>query len=719
MAIEITEEHFPALLQLFFDTYPFYYDRHSRHSVQRCIRTIFSKDASPDVLSPFVKTIQAEANKPGIAPSNAFVLVEWYSVLLQEISGTKYWEKWGLDVVSSDAQVLDLCHSTSSRHNVRHSAIITTRRALRKIFSHKSTRQQYIDNVVVKLTAKGGQSLARNAVMLGVVAGVCARKEEAKPILDAKKPDIYGFYTREILGSRTPIPAHIANGLCDFFSSFTTSEDVESQLVPSLEKGLLRAPEIILNDLVTPLFQSFSHDIDLSRPLCDRLLKPLLSNIKSSNAAIRNGAMTAFKAAISRSHSDEPLCHIAEEILNPLKLGKLSAADQRALHSEMLAAIPISEELAGKVLPSLAAVAAKEANEVALSSETLVLMKYTTWSLKKDLDVGKEVTDAFSKGLADKKASFRRLWGIRLGEVLWAMQDVNMSNPSLVKISEAVFPGLLETWTETIANPLAAAQSGLVTTAYVLTALASNKLELLKSGKTDAGLKKARITEQALTFENKPSYLLNHRIYVKLANDDDLIWFIRALAAVCQRLTSLESNSPVAIAWSQAMIFCVCSSSLTPAVRRRAAETLSGIYVQWPFYIAEVMTRGLWRWLQCIAISDKDSAAAATKFESGNLHLVARSICLPPAEAVRLGTEVDVSTRERQMVSMLVISRPELLPNVQWIDLCLRVEVDPGNLARRYDDALIDEILQITDFNETVRFPKFYCRLHLTFYRCP
>lgn len=52
------------------------------------------------------------------------------------------------------------------------------------------------------------------------------------------------------------------------------------------------------------------------------------------------------------------------------------------------------------------------------------------------------------------------------------------------------------------------------------------------------------------------------------------------------------------------------------------------------------------------------------------------------------------------MVKMLVIARPELLPGIQWIELCLRVGVDPGYLCRQYNDAIIEQILEITDFKE-------------------
>jgi hypothetical protein len=702
----VEEQHFPELLQLFFGTYAFYHDRHSRQAVQQCIRIIFSRDRDPKALSSFIDTLQIEAAKPGIAPSNAFVLVEWFGILLQQCAGTEQWARWGIEIILSDSQVLELCQSVSTKSNLRQSALVVTRRALRKVFSHRETRELSINDFVSRLTDKSTKPTSRNAIMLGVIAGVCSRLAELKTILEPRKFDIYAFYIREIFGSRSPVPAHIANGLHDFFISFATNEDVETYLIPSLEKGLLRAPEIVLDDLLTPLFRSLPESIDLSDAYCGKLQKPLLSNIKSSNAAIRHGAIAAFKVAIAHCHKEESLIKISEEILNPLKSGKIPAADQRALHSEMLAAIPISEKLSGKLLPSIATVAAKEASEIALSMETAVLVAHVTWCIAEDVNVDKVILETFVKGIADKKIPIRRLWTVRLGEIFWAIKGAEMKNSSFISLAESVLPGLLELWNEIIANPVVAAQSGLVTAAFVLTAVTPTKFEPIHNGKIDASLKKAHVLQQALTIDPKPSFLLIHRIYTKLTTEDDIVWFIRALFAVSGRLDVMDPEASVAIAWSQAVIFCICSNNVTPTLRRQAIEALSHAYVQLPTVIGDIITSGLWRWIQSVESGEKDGPASAARVGSTQLHLVVKSICLSSLEASRISAEISISTREQQMISLLVISRPELLPHVHWIDLCLRIEVDPGDLARKHTDALLEQILSFTNFNEAVSSPK-------------
>lgn len=689
------------MLQILFGTYAFYHDRHSRHAVQQCIRAAFSTGAKPESLSAFISTLREEASKPGIAPNNAFVLVEWFSVILQQCAGGDYWPRWGLDVISSDATVLELCQGLSARPGVRLSALVVTRRALRKVLSHQDTRDVSIQSAISRLAAKGIQPTAKNAIMLGVIAGVCSRKSEAKPSFEAQKSEIYGFYTREILGSRTKVPAHIANGLYDFFSEYTTKEDLEKHVVPSLEKSLLRAPEIVLDDLVTPLLKSLPTGIDLSSILRGNLLKPLLSNIKSSNPVIRSGALRAFEAAVSRSTNEEVFGEAADEILNPLKAGKLPSADHRALHSEMLAAIPISNSLAKRVVSSIVAVAAKEVNEVALSAETFLLSQHISWCFSNDREVEKAALDAFSKGISDKKVPLRRLWTLRFGEILWSLEDSKVS--SMTALAEAVLPSLLDAWNDTTANPVAAAQSGLVTVAFVLTAVASSKLSLTESAKIESQLKKAQISQQALTFEPKPSFLLNSRIYSKLTSDDDLLWFNRALVATSETMVKTSASSPPAIGWSQAVIFSICATTVSHATRRQCVESLSRMYLRFPTEVADIIVRGLWQWIQNVEQGEKDCAAAASKTENAQLHLVIRAICLPAEEIAQFGgSSVDEASKEKQMISMLVIARPELLPRINWIDLCLRTGVDPGTLARTQGDALMAQIDDITSFKETV-----------------
>ncbi|CAG8952268.1 hypothetical protein HYFRA_00001008 [Hymenoscyphus fraxineus] len=699
---EITQALFPPLLRLFFRTYSYYNDRNSRRAVQRCIRIVFSSGAAPEALADFVELVQTETAKVKIAPSDAFVLVEWCSILLQTISDTVHWEKWGPNTIISNAQALDLCLGESSRTNVKSSALVVTRRGLRTVFSKEKTREKTIGDVVRKLSSKGPNPSTRNCVMLGVVAGVCARIPDAKEIFSIQRSEIYAFYNREIVGSRTPVAPHVADGLKDFFAEFTTKEDIEKEIIPPLEKALLRAPEIVLNGLIERFFYPLPESIDLSTILHAKLLKPILSNIKSSNASIRHGALTTFKAVVLKCNDADVIKKVAEEILTPLKSGKLASADQRASHADMLTALPISQTTATLVTPALAVCSGKEANEAALSAQTSTFLHYLQWGLSNGLEVPKPAIDAFVKGISDKKVPIKKLWAIRIGELFWDVKDHETLSSVFSSLAEGVIPALMEIWQETISNPIAAAQSGLVTAAYVFTAISGSKLGATSSSKVDAALKKAQVAHQALVMQPKPSFLLNHRIFGKLSSNDDFKWFIRALSSLAADISILESDSANVVAWAQAMIFCICSSTVQPEHRKNASDALSEIYVQKPKQISAAIVAGLWRWRQCVEIGEKDCAASVAKTESQCLRLVVKSICLPPAGTAQFGGSVDQATRQDQMISLLVLCRPQLLPRMNWIDLCLRVGVDPGKLARESGDELMKQILYFTGFTENL-----------------
>ncbi|KAI1254476.1 hypothetical protein MGN70_003880 [Eutypa lata] len=688
----------PILSKFLFDTYPFYTDRPSRRAVQACLASIFATSDDPKLLNPFVTALRQESQKPGIAPSNAFVLVEWCSIFLIGLAGSPLWDKFGLDIIHADAAALEKCLQPSSKSSVSKSALVVTRRGLRAAFWKGGLREKVIKDVVEALIAKGSQPSARNAVLLGVVAGVCSRHNQAKDVLVAKKSDYFTFFTREIIGSRTPIPEHMTNGLGDFFSDFVTSEDLEKNVIPPIEKGLLRAPEVVLA-IVTPLIGSLSKDIDLSKTLSSHLLKPLLSNVKSTNPAIRAGVLAVFKSASARSRDTKLLEQVSDEILNPLKSGKLASADHRILHSEMLESVPLTNPVSIKVVTGLPPITAKEGNEGALNAEIRLLSQSVTQLLKDGSELPKPVVDAFVKGLADKKIPSRRLWLLQAGEILVSFAGSPELPKNVTQFADSIATPMSETWAEIIKNPAAAAQNGLIAGAYVFAVLSYQILANVDTTGVKAVLKKAAVPKESLVAEPKPSYLLNHRIYGRLSNEDDSRWFLRALAAVSDNI--VKTSSDVQVAWSQALIYLVSSTSISPKIRKEGCETISKLYARNPHITSGIVINGLWQWIESSDLADKDSVAAHAKFDTNHLQAVLRSLCLTADEVTQFGVETrDQDVIEKQMCSLLVISRDDLIPRSSWIELCLRVGVDPGTLAKKYEEDLIQQVVEKTSASQ-------------------
>ncbi|KAI9787596.1 MAG: translational activator of GCN4 [Geoglossum umbratile] len=690
---EYSSESLSYILRLLFNTYPLYDDRPSRKAVELCLRTLFSLPISADSFAPFINCLKTEAQKAGIAPTNAFVLVRWCSLLLQQFtSSSELWEKWGLDGLVANAQALELCLASGMRDSVKHSALAATRRGLRSVFTAEIAGKDAIKAVVIRLTAKDAVPVAKHAVFLGVVAGVCAGIPKAKSILEGLKAHLYGFYTREIIMSRTLVPSHVANGLHDFFSEFTTTDDLRTEVIPTVEKALLRAPEVVLNDLVSPLVKALPVEIDMSPTLLRNLLKPLLANIKSTDSVIRGGALSTFETTVSRCRDDALLEQIADEILNPLKASKISAADQRVLHAQMLTAIPRSVVLARKIPAGLAGVLGKEPNEAAIGAESKTVMKNLEHGLKNDVEVDKNVMDVLMKGLSDKRPSIRRTWVLRIGELFWNLTSEDLKRKGVLSFAEESIDKLLEAWSEVITNPLPAAQSGFVTAGYVVASVCLSKLGNTKSDRLNAAIKKAEFSKKAMVFQPKPSFVLNHRIYARLTSDEDHTWTIRALAAISTDLTEQQSSSDTGDAWAVALLFFICAASVRPRVRKEAASALAAAYAKSPATIGRTVVNGIWQWWRHVELGHVEHVSLLSKTGNSLLYHAIRPISLPPEDVDRLGGIVDKKTLEDQLVNMVVLCRPELLPRVSWIETCQRAGIDPGALAREEASKLLLKI---------------------------
>ncbi|KAF2402490.1 translational activator [Trichodelitschia bisporula] len=696
-AKELSTDAVKNFLSLLFETYPLYVDRSSRQAAQQCIVNLAESPEAVDHLPQFIESLKVEAAKSGIAPANAFVLTEWCSALLPSLAKQQEaWNKWGIDVVRADAQALATCLGSDSRGSIKKSALVVTRRAFRRVFREELGKNS-LRSVVSALSAKSSTPTAKNAPLLGVIAGVSSRLPDVEPLFKELKKDYFGFYIREIIGSRTVLPPHIADGLRDLFQNFTTLEDLQTDLIPAIEKALLRAPEVVLNDLVSPMVRALPPTLDLSEILHQKLLKPLLSNTKSTNPTIRAGALKTFEAVVQKSSDEATLDKVADELLTPLRQGKVPGVDQKVLHSQMLASLPSSSTLAKKVPTALASVALKEPNEVALDAETKALAKHLLFGLQNGLTIEAAVADSFAKGLADKKLSVRRIWALRSGDLFWSLSLDKLTAKDVLSFISGILGKMASVFNEVVANPLPSVQSGAVVVAYVFTALCLTKFNRIEDQNVAALVKKAAISKHVLVAEGKPSFLLNFRVYTKLSAHEDLTWGIRALAAVTENIAQDRAQSAVEDAWSQAFIYFVTASIMPPNVRKEATKTLTNVYYRNPARIGSIVVTGLWEWRRRVDVNEKDTAATAAKAGNAGLRLALHAICPPLAEVESSGAEIDPSILQNQLIQLLILCRPELIPQASWIDTCLRVGVDPGDLVSREIETCLQQITTITE----------------------
>lgn len=696
---DLAPEFHHDILALLFQTYPLYVDRLSRQAVQQCLRALLSTPNAAENLKFLTQNLETEAGKSGLASASAFVLLEWCCILLQQVSENPATPlAVVLDLIAVDAKALENCFARTPKAAVRQSALRVTRRALRAAFSNQTWGEDVVRQSICRLTADSATGF-KNALLLGVVSGVCARLPARKPVLEESKKTILDFYIKEIVSSKSVVPPHVANGMADFFSSFITSEDVTSQLVPPMEKTMLRAPEVILTGVLPPFCAALPDEIDLSEVVQNRLSKHLLSSMKSNNAAIRQGATDSFKSLLARCMTESLVLKITAEIVGPLKTQKITTPEHRVAYSQAIAAIPSSVEASKDIVQAFGPVFSRESNEPALEEELKAFAKHLSFLIRSTVKINDDTISAIVKGISDKRVPFRKIWQINIGEVLWSSETSALKSPEVEPLVTKTLAKMKDIFAEVASNPLPSAQSGALPSAYIFLALFQRISDVQGSEKPTWEEK----VSQSMTMGAKPSFLLNPRAYSKLGSQAEMQWFVRALAAVASGSTFNDAEDAAKNAWAQSFVFAIASPSMPTKFRDSAAEALSGVYLKDVASIGRIVINALWGWIYSLRTSEKESAAVSAGLGSDHLlYSVLKALC-PPAASKTPENATDIET---QLINILVLSRPELVPNASWIGLCLRTGTDPGDLVRAHAADCIKQLVHINTVGPSFVFTK-------------
>ena len=683
----------PGIFRVLLSTYEFYVDRASRQALQKCIIAVLASPTGDQDLNTLKTFLQHESIKQTQAPSSRYVLLEWCVLALQHTS--QYRERWiehGSDLIQCTAVCLEAFLASHPRDNRRHASLVITRRSLRNIFRAKNISNQIIKDTIVTLTSKGTSSKVGNAPLLGVVAGVASRLSAVKPLLEEHISDFHSFYIREILGSRSVLPNHIAAGMYDFFIAFEKPDVFAQEIIPALEKSLLRAPEVILNDLVTPLIQSLPPEIDLSESFRDCLLKSLLPSTKSTSATIRNGSLLAYRAFVHRCGKEVILNQVADEILKNLKEAR--GSDQRIVLASMLAVTSPTDISVEKVPPGLSTIVPKENSETVLQAEVNALGLQVSRMLSEKRKVDSNSLKLFCDGLRNKKTSLRRIWALGLADVLWqqfGLQSFLAYDESAIDFSNAAFDSLAPSWNEAISNPVPSAQIGLATMAYTLFYFSTRQKSNTKDQSPVDSLSKIEINEQLKYVDGKQSLLLNPRVFTKIIEAEDLRWLLRVLMISVPKLEHLPEASQ--LAWAHALIFLIVSSSVPASVCQEASATLAACARSNPATVPKIIIDGVWKWISDVYNDTRDSAAVSSLTDTSHLRKVLRAICAKPESCSDSASE----SPKDQLIRLLVLCRVPLIGRVAWIDLCLRMGVDPDDLVSTHAGDCIKEVQRRTN----------------------
>ncbi|TFY63660.1 hypothetical protein EVJ58_g3122 [Rhodofomes roseus] len=586
------------------------------------------------------------------AASDMFALLGWccgiYTVCLScddNFPSKSAWEPLIGVIATLIDMILD--KSTRSKAPIQKGALTRVRRALR---SHPKAIVNVMKTLISK--PKTSPSPLSTVPLLGICVDVKTRlknvKDETLRTLDpALKTDILDFYGSNVLMSKTPVSPHTAAALHDFISTFVDAEDFNTSVLPTVDKALLRSPEISLA-VVNSFVGAYSHPIEGDS--FHRLLTPVLNSAKSSNANVRSNATLLFKIVIEKTPQPSDVDLAVKELLVLPKASKTAGPDHRVALYTMLGYVEPSPTVSAAILETGLPLLAKETHDAAVSALSSSLTPHLGYCLREDVAVPPDATSVLVKEMNSSKPVIRRAFCVLVASAFWDLQSLPTTTSE--SLGRALLPAF-ETNLKTVASgPLTAAAGpleGYTATAVLLGPFAA-------SGKFDDFISRNSTLQSILAAGVKPSFLLWEKVYQKLSGADDEAWLLRASEATLAHYSKELLPNEQACAMLGMIFLHLASISQHPQVRRATLASLEANAAKLPEVVNRIATAALSAYLS----KDKNSTTQSSVDENDRILRRADTQISPPEKSRIDPHDLVVERLDEILRDTLTISETQL-----------------------------------------------------------
>ncbi|CAO3601365.1 unnamed protein product [Absidia cylindrospora] len=702
--VDLPQEALPSLLGLLKLTYTRYQDRASRQAILDVYKelnawnsTLFQKTLVPVLSREAEKICKRSASGQCVTPaSDRFVLLTWMNAMttfILEAATSAEDDKTtttllGLSV-NGQGLLIDSLGDDSTKRSLWHSSVSHVRRSFRNQATHIP---RLFDTALTNPS---------NAVLIGILIDVSLhlKRVDGKALYlttTTREPQLIDYYLKNIISSRTPLRHAAMVAFGGFIHAIVDEAKFRAQFLPVLEKMMLRSPEIALQALAA-IIPSFS--FDPSSLFASHLVDPVSNHLRSTSAAVRQGAMTLWRALATASVTISDLINITQHVTTPLKQGKISTPEHRICLYQALAELAQHNDahLSDCVLTNgyLTVLLGnkKEANEQAMVQAIQGCGKHVAVVLYNDVycqehstlinDVIKVMTD----GLVSPKATLRTQWAYVVGTTYWQHQQptVTLADQALKYLTP-----LFATTTKIQAKPLAWKDGPLE--GYVLVALLSGRIQStwtsIPTGVADL-IKKNNYPASLIPSNGSAnSFLLMDRVYMKAVSEEEGVWFTHALISVLMQLDL--SSSEQANQVGQAIVWMLTSHPVH-TVRRLVYQGVAAASQLQPQKLASVMPRALTCWLMDLEKETRGSVAvvAASNVADSTDPLVSHYRLASALGAMTsFASQVSTEIKESILVELIILAHHSLIVSptdkYNWITLVQRAGLNPGALVKSH-----------------------------------
>ncbi|ODV83450.1 hypothetical protein CANARDRAFT_29904 [[Candida] arabinofermentans NRRL YB-2248] len=652
--------------------------------------TLFLSINADKYTKVFSKFINSLSSKPQ-APTDLLILLEWNIHISYEVAKLSKSQGAAEELISSSVNLIDLIgsleqetviHSEQKQHQKR---ILNAaqRHAKQSVVSMLIIDPTLLD-VYVKVIGNASLPISGRlffAGFLSYAASYCSSSLKSTDLLDAlssKNAELMTFFTKDVLSTKVIPQRHSLDAFGHFIFNHISATDLESTFLPALEKAALRNSELVLGRVTSHFFDHLNDSkIDICQSSSKgKLLGQLIAGFKSLKESVRAGSAETLKIILTKSSttSQEHLISITDELIKVLKSLATTATDQKVQIGKTLSYVPkISESVVLGVVTGLLPLVVKDSNEISLTAQLHTFMSHLIYLLSKgETVIESKITDAIKTGLQEKKQNLRKCWIITFSK---AIMESEMTS-KLAEFLNIIIPLLLNTFNECVNSPLASVTNKLIAAGYATITVTEFLKGEAKDQQLTTLLNGAAIFEKSIADNEKPSILLNHKIYSKYSNEEEQKWFVKSLAALSKYITLASSD------FGYAWLYSCVSPAISYNVRRLAITLLENSYHTNQQYVSASVIAALNRVLA--------NPSESKELDFSRISPVITAITNP-------SKSVEKSLLEQQLVDLLVASHHSSMHAIKggWIDICLKSSMDPGSIATSNSELIVSKLSTI------------------------
>ncbi|EPY51785.1 translation elongation regulator Gcn1 [Schizosaccharomyces cryophilus OY26] len=671
---EIDEKSIVAIIDNIMEVLPRNVSRECR--LQLCATLSHITKLSPSIaLCALVNRLRSTSIRleriPSSSISISFNALIWVNCILSNLPSNEF-KYWMLEILPLQSQFLNVVLRDGKPAIIR-SALHSTRRCYRSLFLAQLNDLSSFISFLLNET-KPALVLPKALPLYGVILGTCyyfQLSSEPRALASENIDPFVKMIPQHILAAKPALHRFAGEGFCYSIGLLLSLDKLSSDLLPSIEKALLRSPELVFAGILSSLAIGFADSgKDASSLLLTSLYEAFASNLKSSNATVRQNCFQTFSVLCKHAKDSKMLMDVALKLVSALKTNKVTSNEHRNLYIECLSHLSVKEvdsaSLLNEVLPLFMKV-----QESSFYHLAAVVTRNVKSLLSSNISLSRSIYDFLSKSLDKPVAYERQHWILALADLAW---DLRADEPSRLEFLNFYLEHLNKSSKAALSNPTNALQNGSILAPVVYSCLMNKE----RSDRELTELKSVddlqSLLDGLVSSVNGDTILFSNKIINKLTTDSAKLWWLRGLCNFAS-VYAKDLTDSLASSWFQSIINLFnFSGNQTSKI---AFEALKNAVLVNPG-LRKIICSQFWNLHYQSEASKKDDKFDENSYKK--LVQLLKSILLTISSNISDVNPKEIADYDFYLIELLFLSFA-YVDQFDWIQLCQLSHRDPATLV--------------------------------------